>query len=202
MPCKILAFIFLSLIILLACFWSVRIYYQSQNIISVSLASSCKISYLRNNNQVSITCFPNYGLLLWLFAVPFQSQRIESESADVGAVVSNIKLVLELIDERVMLLADCKRPVTQILNTLLSEKGTDSSLLLCVLDMLKRWAEDDFGKKGSSGSSGAFLTQKDIVSFLQKLSQVDKQHFSSVALDEWDKVYLQLLYGLCADSTK
>lgn len=101
-----------------------------------------------------------------------------------------------------MLLADCKRPVAQILNTLLSEKGTDSSVLLCVLDMLKRWAEEDFGKIGSSGSSGASLTQKDIISFLQKLSQVDKQHFSSVALEEWDKAYLQLLYGLCADSTK
>ncbi|CAH8274165.1 unnamed protein product [Arabidopsis lyrata] len=143
-------------------------------------------------------------------AHPRQSQRIDSDSAvtssrqtaDVGAVVSNIKSVLEFIDGRVMLLADCKRPVTQILNTLLSEKGTDSSVLLCVLDMLKRWAEDDFGKKGSSGSSGTFLTQKDIVSFFQKLSQVDKQHFSSVALDEWDKAYLQLLYGLCADSTK
>lgn len=153
---------------------------------------------------------PNCSLLLWLSAVPFQSQRIDSDSAvtssrqtaDVGAVVSNIKSVLELIDGRVMLLADFKRPVTQILNTLLSEKGTDSSVLLCVLDMLKRWAEDDFGKKGSSGSSGTFLTQKDIVSFFQKLSQVDKQHFSSVALDEWDKAYLQLLYGLCADSTK
>ncbi|XP_024004594.1 transformation/transcription domain-associated protein isoform X2 [Eutrema salsugineum] len=143
-------------------------------------------------------------------AHPRQSQRTDSDSAvtssrqtaDVGAVISNIKSVLELIDERVMLVADCKRPVTQILSTLLSEKGTDSSVLLCVLDMLKRWAEDDFGRIGSSGSSGAFLTQKDIVSFLQKLSQVDKQHFSSFALEEWDKAYLQLLYGLCADSTK
>ncbi|XP_010444949.1 PREDICTED: transformation/transcription domain-associated protein-like [Camelina sativa] len=143
-------------------------------------------------------------------AHPRQSQRTDSDSAvtssrqtaDVGVVISNIKSVLELIDERVMLLADCKRPVTQILNTLLSEKGTDSSVLICVLDMLKRWAEDDFGKTSLSGSSGAFLTQKDIVSFLQKLAQVDKQHFSSVALDEWDKAYLQLLYGLCADSTK
>lgn len=149
-------------------------------------------------------------LLWWLFFVPFQSQRTDSDSAvtssrqtaDVGAVISNIKAVLELIDERVMLSADCKRPVTQILNTLLSEKGTDSSVLLCVLDMVKRWAGDDFRKLGSSGSSGAFLTQKDIVSFLQKLSQVDKHHFSSVAVEEWDKAYLQLLYGLCTDSTK
>lgn len=109
---------------------------------------------------------------------------------------------MELIDERVMLLPDCKRPVTQILSTFLSEKGIDSSVLLCVLDMLKRWTEDGFGKIGSSGFSGAFFNQKDIISFLQKLSQVDKQHFSSVSLEEWDKAYLQLLYGLCADSTK
>ncbi|CAN7108366.1 unnamed protein product [Brassica rapa subsp. narinosa] len=143
-------------------------------------------------------------------AHPRQSQRTDSDSAvtssrqaaDVGAVISNIKSVLELIDERVMLLPDCKRPVTQILSTFLSEKGIDSSVLLCVLDMLKRWTEDGFGKIGSSGFSGAFLNQKDIIYFLQKLSQVDKQHFSSVSLEEWDKAYLQLLYGLCADSTK
>ncbi|XP_048601036.1 transformation/transcription domain-associated protein [Brassica napus] len=143
-------------------------------------------------------------------AHPTQSQRTDSDSAvtssrqaaDVGAVISNIKSVLELIDERVMLLPDCKRPVTQILSTFLSEKGIDSSVLLCVLDMLKRWTEDGFGKIGSSGFSGAFFNQKDIISFLQKLSQVDKQHFSSVSLEEWDKAYLQLLYGLCADSTK
>lgn len=153
---------------------------------------------------------PQLWLTLVFFSVPFQSQRTDSDSAvtssrqtaDVGAVISNLKSALELIDERVMLLVDCKRPVTQILNTLLSEKGTDSSLLLCVLDMLKRWAEDDLGKIGSSGSSGAFLTQKDVISFLQKLSQVDKHHFSSVALEEWDKTYLQLVYGLCANSTK
>ncbi|CAN8229179.1 unnamed protein product [Cochlearia groenlandica] len=143
-------------------------------------------------------------------AHPRQSQRTDSDSAvtssrqtaDVGEVISNIKSVLELIDERVMLLVDCKRPVTQILNTFLTEKGTDSSVLLSVLAILKKWAEDDFGKIGSSGSSGTFLTQKDIVSFLQKLSQVDKHDFSSVALEEWDKAYLQLLYGLCANSTK
>ncbi|KAG7584206.1 Protein kinase-like domain superfamily [Arabidopsis suecica] len=141
---------------------------------------------------------------------PRQGQRTDSDSAvtssrqtdDVGAVICNIKSVLELIDETVMLIADCKRSVTQILNTLLSEKGTDASVLLCILDMIKRWVEDDFSKTGASGLSGSFLTQKDVVTFLNKLSCIDKQHFSSDALEEWDQKYLQLLYGLCADSTK
>ena len=144
------------------------------------------------------------------FSLHFQGTRADSDSAvtssrqsaDVGSVICNIKSVLELIDETVMLIPDCKRSVTQILNTLLSEKGTDASVLLCILDMLKRWVEDDFSKTSASGMSGSFLTQKDVVAFLSKLSYIDKQHFSSDALEEWDQKYLQLLYGLCADSTK
>lgn len=123
------------------------------------------------------------------------------QGADAGAVISNLKSVLRLINERVMLVPECKRSVTQILNSLLSEKGTDSSVLLCILDVIKGWIEDDFGKPGTSVSSSAFLTPKEIVSFLQKLSLVDKQNFSD-ALDEWDSKYLELLYGLCADSNK
>lgn len=123
------------------------------------------------------------------------------QGADAGAVISNLKSVLRLINERVMLVPECKRSVTQILNSLLSEKGTDSSVLLCILDVIKGWIEDDFGKPGTSVSSSAFLTPKEIVSFLQKLSLVDKQNFSD-ALDKWDSKYLELLYGLCADSNK
>ena len=101
-----------------------------------------------------------------------------------------------------MLVPDCKRSITQILNTLLSEKGTDSSVLLCILEVVKGWIEDDFGKPGTSVTSSSFLTPKEIVSFLQKLSQVDKQNFSPSALEEWDKKYLHLVYGTCADSNK
>lgn len=97
---------------------------------------------------------------------------------------------------------ECKRSVTQILNALLSEKGTDPSVLLCILDLIKGWIEDDFSKPGSSGSSSTFLATKEILSFLQKLSQVDKQNFPPSILEEWDRKYLQLLYGLCADSNK
>ncbi|XP_050292389.1 uncharacterized protein LOC126733218 isoform X1 [Quercus robur] len=124
------------------------------------------------------------------------------QGADVGVVISNLNSVLKLISERVMLVPDCKRTITQILNTLLSEKGTDSSVLLCILDVVKGWIEDDFGKPGTSVTSSSFLTPKEIVSFLQKLSQVDKQNFSPSALEEWDKKYLQLVYGTCADSNK
>ncbi|CDY29210.1 BnaA06g25470D [Brassica napus] len=119
---------------------------------------------------------------------PRQGPRADSDSAvtssrqsaDVGSVICNIKSVLELIDETVMLIPDCKRSVTQILNTLLSEKGIDASVLLCILDMIKRWVEDDISKTGASGMSGSFLTQKDIVAFLNKLSYLDKQHLQVI----------------------
>lgn len=124
------------------------------------------------------------------------------QAVDAGAVVSNLKSVLRLISEKVMLVPDCKRSITQILNALLSEKGTDPSVLLCILDVVKGWIEDDFGKSGTAGSSNALLSAKEILSFLQKLSQVDKQNFTPSALEEWDRKYLQLLYGLCADSNK
>ena len=97
---------------------------------------------------------------------------------------------------------ECKRSVTQILNALLSEKGTDASVLLCIVDVIKSWIEDAFSKPGTSVTSNAFLTPKEIVSFLQKLSQVDKQNFQPSSLEEWDRKYLQLLYGICADSNK
>uniref|UniRef100_A0A5B6YTI9 Putative transcription-associated protein 1 n=1 Tax=Davidia involucrata TaxID=16924 RepID=A0A5B6YTI9_DAVIN len=139
-----------------------------------------------------------------------QGQRTDSDSAvtssrqaaDVGAVIANLKSVLKLISERVMLVPECKRSVTQILNALLCEKGTDASVLLCILDVIKGWIEDDFSKPGMPVASSSFLTPKEVVSFLQKLSQVDKQNFSPSALEEWDWKYLQLLYGLCADSNK
>lgn len=100
-----------------------------------------------------------------------------------------------------MVVPDCKRSVTQILNALLAEKGTDTSVLLCILDVIKCWIEDEFSKPGAV-TSGAFLNSKEIVSFLQKLSLVDKQNFSPDALEEWDRKYLELLYGICADSNK
>lgn len=139
-----------------------------------------------------------------------QGQRTESDSAvtssrqgaDVGAVISNLKSVLKLISEKVMGVSECKKAVTQILNALLSEKGTDASVLLCIVDVIKSWVEGDLRQPGISVNSGAVLTSKEIVSFLQKLSQVDKQNFSPTALEEWDRKYLELLYGICSDSNK
>uniref|UniRef100_F6HFW3 Myosin motor domain-containing protein n=1 Tax=Vitis vinifera TaxID=29760 RepID=F6HFW3_VITVI len=101
-----------------------------------------------------------------------------------------------------MLVPECKRTITQILNALLSEKGTDASVLLCILDIVKGWIEDVFNKPGISSVSSGFLTSREIVSFLQKLSQVEKQNFSPGALEEWDQKYLQSLYGICADLNK
>ncbi|GJS86648.1 hypothetical protein Tco_0769284 [Tanacetum coccineum] len=34
--------------------------------------------------------------------------------------------------------------ITQILNSLLSEKGTDHNVLLCILDIIKGWTDKDF----------------------------------------------------------
>lgn len=140
----------------------------------------------------------------------FQGQRTDPESAvtssrpgaDVGGVITNLKSVLKLIGERVMLVPDCKRSITHVLNTLLSEKGTDATVLLCILDVLKGWIEYDFSKPGMPVGSSSFLTPKEVVTFLHKVSQVDRQSFSPPALEEWDGKYLELLYGLCADSTK
>ncbi|CAI0392859.1 unnamed protein product [Linum tenue] len=138
-----------------------------------------------------------------------QGQRTDPDSAvsssrqgvDFGAVISNLKSVLKLISEKVMSVPECKRLVTQLLNALLSEKGTDATVLLCTLDVVKGWIEEDFCRPGV-GTSSAFLNPKEIVSFLQKLSQVEKQNFSPHSLEEWDRKYLQLLYGICADSNK
>lgn len=101
-----------------------------------------------------------------------------------------------------MVNVEYKRSITQILNALLLEKGTDASVLLCILDLIRGWIDVDFSKPGTSVTSNSFLTPKEIVSFLQKLSQVDKQIFSQSALEEWDRKYLQLLYGICADANK
>ncbi|KAG8383733.1 hypothetical protein BUALT_Bualt04G0044600 [Buddleja alternifolia] len=139
-----------------------------------------------------------------------QGQRSDPDSAvtssrqgaDVGVVIANLKSVLKLINERIMSALECKRSATQILNSLLSEKGTDPSILICILDLVKGWVEDDFGKPGTPVASSTFITTKEVVSLLQKLSQVDKQNFSPSNAEEWDRKYLELLYGLCADSNK
>lgn len=138
-----------------------------------------------------------------------QGQRLDPDSVtssrhggDVGAVISNIKVVLKLIGERVMLVPEYKRSITQILNALLSEKVTDAGVLLCILDVVKGWIEDDYSKLTTTGTITSFLNPKEIVSFLQKLSQVDKHNFSPSQLEEWDKKYLVLLYGICADANR
>lgn len=112
-----------------------------------------------------------------------------------------MKCVLKLISEKVLQSSDCKRLMGQILHTLLSEKGTDPSVLLCILDTVKSWIEDDL-RHPASGTSSAALSPKEIVAYLQKLSLVDRKNFSPSTLEEWDSKYLLLLYGTCADSSR
>jgi transformation/transcription domain-associated protein len=135
-------------------------------------------------------------------ADPDSAVSSSRQGTDNGVVISNVKSVLKLISERVMVVSECKRSVIQILSSLLSEKATDHTVLLCILDVIKGWIEDDFGVPGKPVASSSFLTAKDIVSFLQKLSQVDKHNFAPNVLEEWDHKYLELLYGICADSNK
>jgi transformation/transcription domain-associated protein len=112
-----------------------------------------------------------------------------------------MKTVLSLISERVMGSSEYRRNMGVILQTLLSERGTDSSVLLCILDMIKTWIEDDYSLSSSAGSVNS-LNPKEIVTYLQKLSLVDRKSFPSSAQEEWDAKYLELLYSLCGDSTK
>ncbi|KAK8716803.1 hypothetical protein V6N13_044100 [Hibiscus sabdariffa] len=81
-----------------------------------------------------------------------------------------LKSVLKLISERAMLVPECKRSVTHILNALLLEKGTGATMLLCLLDVRKGWIEDDFNKQARQSPLMLF-TRKEIVPFLPKLSQ-------------------------------
>lgn len=161
------------------------------------------------------SCFVHYFScasigLVPLYLIIMQGQRSDPDSAvtssrqgaDYGIAIANLKSVLTLISEKVMIVPECKRSVTQILNSLLSEKGTDPSLLLCILDVIKGWIEDDFSKQGTPFASSMFLTPKEVVAFLQKLSQVDKQNLSPSLVEEWDRKYLDLLFGLCADLSK
>jgi transformation/transcription domain-associated protein len=67
--------------------------------------------------------------------------------------------------------------------------------------MIKTWIEDDYSLSSSAGSVNS-LNPKEIVTYLQKLSLVDRKSFPSSAQEEWDAKYLELLYSLCGDSTK
>ena len=97
--------------------------------------------------------------------------------------------------------SDHRKSMGQILQALLSEKGTDSSILLCILDMIRSWIEDDCRLASSTGSVNS-LSPKEILAYLQKLSLVDRKSFPPAAQEEWDAKYLHLLYSLCGDSTK
>ncbi|KAG8099235.1 hypothetical protein GUJ93_ZPchr0013g36432 [Zizania palustris] len=132
---------------------------------------------------------------------PEMDSSVNSRPTVDPTVVSNMKTVLKLISERVMASSDYRRSMGQILQALLSEKGTDPSVLLCILDLIKAWVEDDYKLASSTGSVSS-LNPKEIIAYLQKLSLVDRKSFPSSVQEEWDAKYLQLLYSLCGDTTK
>jgi transformation/transcription domain-associated protein len=138
-----------------------------------------------------------------------QGHRLEADvtnqagrgSADLSLSVNNLKTLLKLISERVLLLPECKRLFCQTLQTVLGEKGTDTGVLLAILELVRDWVEHDF--KGSNQvASTAPLVIKDVVAFMKSLAQVDCSGMTPAILEEWDQMYLKLLHRLCSDTTK
>ena len=120
---------------------------------------------------------------------------------EMGSVTTNLKALLKLVSNRVLLVPDCKRLFWQSLHAMLVEKGTDASVLLTIIDIIKDWIENDF-KVSGAGTGPSALNVKDVITFLQKLSLVDKQSMSASVLEEWEGKYLKLLYRLCSDTTR
>eukprot|EP00252_Welwitschia_mirabilis_P021819 TRINITY_DN5712_c0_g1_i1.p1 TRINITY_DN5712_c0_g1~~TRINITY_DN5712_c0_g1_i1.p1 ORF type:complete len:3567 (+),score=681.06 TRINITY_DN5712_c0_g1_i1:1467-10703(+) len=118
--------------------------------------------------------------------------------SDLVAVTNNLTSILKLIGGRILHAQDGKRLIGQTLQS----EGTDGSVLLTVLDMIKDWIENDV-RSSNSGTSNPFVN-KDIMLYLQKLSQVDRQNpnLNGQFFEDWDRKYLQLLYHLCSDSSK
>ncbi|KAG6555625.1 hypothetical protein Mapa_002860 [Marchantia paleacea] len=142
-------------------------------------------------------------------AVARQGSRSDQEAAnssarmvaDISVVTVNLKALLKVMSSRVLLLADCKKLFAQQVQTILAEKGTDASVLLTVLDIVKDWVENDFKGSGTGANTGV-LTNKDVVTFLQRLAQVDRQSMSAPMVEEWESKYLKLLHRLCSDTNK
>ncbi|CAM6100600.1 unnamed protein product [Calypogeia fissa] len=139
-----------------------------------------------------------------------QGSRLDQESAntavrlaaDLSMVTTNLKTLLKLASSRVLLVAECKKLFGQQVQAILGEKGADASVLLVILDIIVDWVENDFKGSGGSGSNNSGIINKDVVSFLQRLAQVDRQAMSAPLLEEWEGKYLKLLHRLCSDSSK
>lgn len=140
--------------------------------------------------------------------VMWQGSRLDQESAnptarlagDLSMVTTNLKTLLKLASSRVLLVTDCKKQFGQQLQVILAEKGADASVLLAILDIIRDWVENDFKGQGNVSNTGIF--NKDVVSFLQRLAQVDRQAMPTPLLEEWEGKYLKLLHRLCSDSSK
>lgn len=137
-----------------------------------------------------------------------QGHRLDQEgaaaaarlAADLGVIIANMKSLLQLMCGRALFAPDCKRLFQSSLHSMLQEKGTDTSVLLSILDIVKDWVENDF-KPAGTGVAGA-LTNKDVVTFLQKMALVDRQNMSGSVLEEWENKFLNLVHRLSSDATK
>lgn len=144
-----------------------------------------------------------------MFFLVMQGHKLEHDAAlqagrltvDSSLSVSNQKTLLKLISERVLLSPECKRLICQILQTVLSEKGADTGVLLAILELVRDWVEHDFKGSGQVVSTAA-LNTKDVVTFMQRLAQVDCSGMAPAVHEEWDQMYLKLLHRLCSDATK
>lgn len=101
-----------------------------------------------------------------------------------------------------MIVPVCKKTVTETVMFLLSEKNTDSSVLLCLIDVIKEWIEEGSTEHEVTNKPYNILSPKEVVSFLQSVSEVQKQNRPPSFHEEWDKKYLQFLYELCSNKNK
>lgn len=169
----------------------------------------CRELMFNNIDYCKASSISNSLSLLWGLLMSLQGHRPEIDATsqtgrllgDLALIVSNQKALLKLISGRVLLLPDCKRLFGQALQTILGEKGTDTGVLLAILELVRDWVEHDFKGSGQGVSTGV-LNNKDVVTFLQRLAQVDIQGMTPAVLEEWEKMYLNLLHRLCSDTTK
>ncbi|KAK1363493.1 Histone acetyltransferase SAGA, TRRAP/TRA1 component, PI-3 kinase superfamily [Heracleum sosnowskyi] len=119
-----------------------------------------------------------------------------------GVINANLKSVLQLINRKVMKVPVCKQTVTETVMFLLSEKNTDSSVLLCLIDVIREWIEEGSTEHEVTNKPCNILSPKEVVSFLQSISEVHKQNRPPSFHEEWDKKYLQFLYELCSNKNK
>lgn len=153
---------------------------------------------------------PCHYYIMFAHFLLFQDQRTHPNSALIssqrgdylGIINANLKSVVQLINRKVMIVPVCKQTVTKTVMFMLSEKNTDSSVLLCLIDAIKEWIEEGSTEHEVTNKPYNILSSNEVVSLLQGVSEVHKQNRPSSFHEEWDKKYLQFLYELCSNKNK